>query len=45
MEKHDKINYIEFPASWIPKDCHVVAFVYNESNKQVLQAEEIPVLN
>ncbi|MAZ94341.1 MAG: Omp28 family outer membrane lipoprotein [Bacteroidales bacterium] len=44
-EVYEKTYYIEFPASWIPKDCHVVAFVYNESNKQVLQAEEIPVLN
>ena len=44
-EVYEKTYDIEFPASWIPKDCHVVAFVYNESNKQVLQAEEIPVLN
>jgi len=44
-EVYEKTYDIEFPTSWIAEDCHVVAFVYNESNKQVLQAEEISVLD
>ena len=34
----------EFIVDWIPTDCHVVAFVYNEETKEVLQVEELGVL-
>ncbi len=34
-----------FPNDWIPKDCHVVAFVFHEQTKTVIQAEEAAVLN
>jgi len=33
-----------FANDWIPKDCHIVAFVYDESNKTVLQVEELAVI-
>ena len=33
-----------FTNDWIPKDCHVVAFVYNEETKEVLQVEELGVM-
>jgi thiol-disulfide isomerase/thioredoxin len=33
-----------FPEDWIPEHCHVVAFVYNDQTKSVLQAEEASVL-
>ncbi len=34
-----------FPDEWVPADCKVVAFVYNEETKRVLQAEELHVLD
>lgn len=34
-----------FPDAWIPEDCHLVAFIYDEATKQVLQAEESPVID
>ena len=34
-----------FPAEWLPADCKVVAFVYNEASKRVIQAEELSVLD
>lgn len=38
-------SYIkEFPSDWIPKNCHVVAFVFNAENKYVMQVEEAAVL-
>jgi len=33
-----------FSNDWIPEDCHVVAFVYNEETKEVLQVEELGVM-
>ncbi len=33
-----------FAEDWIPKDCHVVAFVYKNDTKEVLQVEELGVL-
>jgi len=36
---------LEFKEEWIPKNCHIVAFIYHESNKHVIQVEESPVLN
>ncbi len=33
-----------FDADWIPADCHVVAFVFNEETKTVVQVEEAPVI-
>ncbi len=33
-----------FPDNWIPKDCHVVAFMYNDETKTVVQVEELAVL-
>ncbi len=34
----------QFVDEWIPKDCNIVAFVYNDETKQVIQVEEHPVL-
>lgn len=34
-----------FPDEWLLADCHVVAFVYNEETKRVLQVEELRVLD
>lgn len=42
--KYEKTYVHTFPEDWIPEDCHVVAFVYNEESKEVLQAEEVAVL-
>lgn len=42
--KYEKTYVHKFPADWIAKDCNVVAFVYNEESKEVLQVEEAPVL-
>jgi len=33
-----------FADDWIPEDCHIVAFVYDEDTKTVLQVEELGVL-
>lgn len=33
-----------FPEEWIPKDCHVVAFIYSNQTKTILQVEEAAVL-
>lgn len=41
---YEKSYSIEFVSAWIPADCHVVAFVYNEDNKTVVQVEELAVL-
>ena len=40
---YEKTYTQEFIEGWIPADCHVVAFVYHEETKQVLQVEELPV--
>lgn len=34
-----------FPEEWIPKDCHVVAFIYSEENYTILQVEQAAVLS
>lgn len=39
----NKITYT-FPEDWIPKDCHIVAFIYSQENYTILQAEEASVL-
>lgn len=44
-DNYDKTYTHIFPADWIPIDCHVVAFVYNEESKEVLQVEEAPVID
>ncbi len=41
---YDKTYTQEFVDDWIPKNCHIVAFVYHEDTKTVLQAEELGVL-
>ncbi len=33
-----------FANDWVPEDCHIVAFVYEEDTKTVLQVEELAVL-
>ena len=33
-----------FANDWIPEDCHIVAFVYDEDTKTVLQVEELAVI-
>ncbi len=34
----------QFPDAWKPENCHVVAFVYDDATKQVLQVEELAVI-
>jgi len=41
---YDKTYTQQFADDWVPKDCHIVAFVYNEDTKTVLQVEELAVL-
>jgi len=41
---YDKTYSVTFPDEWIPKNCHVVAFVYNEETKTIVQVEEAAVL-
>ncbi len=41
---YEKSYEIDFIDEWKPKYCHVVAFVYNEETKQVIQVEELAVL-
>ncbi len=43
-EKYEKTYSHVFPAEWIAKNCHVVAFVYNEETKTILQVEEKEVI-
>jgi len=35
---------ITFDAEWVPKNCHVVAFVFAEDLKTIIQVEELAVL-
>ncbi len=42
---YEKTYTQEFNSSWIPEDCNVVAFVYNQDTKTVLQVEELHVLD
>lgn len=42
---YGKSYTVEFPADWIPNDCHVVAFVFNEETKTVVQVEEAAVID
>ncbi|MFK5856030.1 MAG: Omp28 family outer membrane lipoprotein [Bacteroidota bacterium] len=42
---YEKTYTQEFISKWVPKDCHIVAFVYNEETKEVLQVEELAVLD
>lgn len=44
-ESYEKTYTQIFPEEWIPADCKVVAFVYNEETKRVLQVEELSVLD
>ena len=41
---YEKTYSVTFPEDWIPEHCHVVAFVYNESDKTILQVEEAHVI-
>ncbi len=43
-ETYTKTYSKVFPEEWIPADCHVVAFVYDEETKEVLQVEELAVM-
>ncbi|MCF6319486.1 MAG: Omp28 family outer membrane lipoprotein [Proteobacteria bacterium] len=42
---YEKTYTQEFIDEWIPKDCHIVAFVYNAETKLVIQVEELSVLD
>lgn len=41
---YEKTYTVTFPDEWIPKDCHVVAYIYNEQSRTILQVEEAHVL-
>ena len=30
-----------FPSEWVAENCGVIAFVYNEDTKEIVQAEEL----
>jgi hypothetical protein len=40
------LNYPDYhlDAEWKEKDCHIVSFVFNENTKEVLQAEQSPLM-
>ena len=37
---YQKSYTIQFADDWVPEDCRVVAFVYNEATKEVIQVDE-----
>ncbi len=41
---YEKTYTQTFIEEWIPEDCHIVAFVYSEETKTVIQVEELSVL-
>lgn len=43
-DEFSKEYSLDFIDEWIPKNCHVVAFIYREDTKEVLQVEEGSVL-
>jgi len=43
--KYEKSYVHTFPTDWIPEDCQIVAFVYNEESKEVYQVEEVTVID
>ncbi|NOX85419.1 MAG: Omp28 family outer membrane lipoprotein [Chlorobi bacterium] len=43
-EKYEKTYSIVFPAEWVAKHCHVVAFIYNTDTYSILQVEEKGVI-
>jgi len=42
---YEKTYSIKFEDEWVPKNCWVVAFIYNESNKTVIQVDEQNVID
>jgi hypothetical protein len=42
---YEKNYSLKFEDEWVPKNCWVVAFVYDESNKTVIQVDEQNVKN
>ncbi len=43
-QEYEKTYSITFEDDWVPKNCHVVAFVFDEDLKTILQVEELAVL-
>ena len=43
-QEYEKTYSITFEDDWVPKNCHVVAFVFDEDVKTILQVEELAVL-
>ena len=41
---YNKTFVLNFPAAWVPKNCHVVSFVFNTSTKEIIQTEKTGVL-
>ena len=35
---------VNFEAGWVPKNCHVVAFIFNQETKTIIQVEEAKVI-
>jgi len=35
---------VNFEAGWVPKNCHVVAFIFNQETKTIIQVEESKVI-
>jgi len=42
-DKFSQEYTLDFIDEWVPKNCHVVAFIYHEDTKAVIQVEEIAV--
>ncbi|MFA5418926.1 MAG: Omp28 family outer membrane lipoprotein [Bacteroidales bacterium] len=47
ISKNDKFTKeykLDFVDEWVPKNCHIVAFIYFEDTKEVIQVEEASVI-
>ncbi len=43
-KEYESTFSVDFEADWIPKNCHVVAFICNAETKTIIQVEESKVL-
>lgn len=43
-KEYESFFSVDFEGDWVPKDCHVVAFICNTETKKVVQVEEAKVL-
>ena len=43
-KKYEMEITVNFEAGWVPKNCHVVAFIFNQETKTIIQVEEAEVI-